>query len=130
MSEKAPDRIEVQRTEDASSLLAEKLGPQLGSDGTTLSEQKVDTMRLTRLNLLEILPIMYFRGHKNNWIKERMNDYMDLKMSFEGHERSKLIVEALKAVGGSREQKKRKKDDRGWVGRNLTKRNKGPDDEE
>jgi len=35
----------------------------------------------------------------------------------------------LKAVGGSREQPKKKKDDRGWVGRNITKRNKGPDEE-
>jgi len=129
MSEKPPDRVHVIRSEDASSLLAETLGPQLGSDGTTLSEQKVDTMRLTRLNLLEILPIMYFKGHENPWIKERMDDYMNLKMSFEGHERAKLIVEALKAVGGSREQPKKKKDERGWVGRNITKRNKGPDEE-
>ena len=130
MSEKTPDRIEVVRTEDAVSLLAEKLGPQLGTDGNDLAEQKINVMRFTRLNLLEILPIMYFKGHENPWIKERMDDYMNLKMSFEGHERSKLIVEALKAVGGSREQPKKKKDDRGWVGRNLTKRGKGPDDEE
>jgi len=130
MSEKQPDRIEVQRLEDASSLLAESLGPQIGSDGTTLSEQKIDRMRLSRLNLLEIMGVMYFKGHKNKWIKDRMDDYLDLKMSFEGHERSKLIVEALKAVGGSKEAKKKKKDDRGWVGRNLTKRGQGPDDEE
>jgi len=129
MSEKTPDRIEVQRTEDAISMLAEILGPQLGTDGTDLAEQRINKMRFSRLNLLEILPIMYFKGHKNPWIKNRMDDYLDLKMSFEGHERSKVIADVLKSFGGSREQPKKKKDERGWVGRNVTKRNKGPDEE-
>jgi len=129
MTEREADRIEIHRSEDALSVGTEILAPQLGTDGIQLAEQTVNVMRLTRLNMLEILPIMYFMGHDNDWIKERMEDYMNLKMSEEGHERSKLIVEALKAIGGKKEPPKKKKDDRNWVQRNVTARNKGQDDE-
>lgn len=129
MAQTTPDKVEVIRMEDALSRATEILAPQLGTDGIQLAEQVINEMRFTRLNKLEILPIMYFMGHENDWIKERMIDYMNLKMSEEGHERAVLIVEALKAIGGKIEPPKQKKDDRSWVQRNVTRRNKGPDDQ-
>jgi hypothetical protein len=129
MSDK-PDKVEVYRTEDALSKATEVLAPQLGTDGVDLAEQRINIMRFTRLNPLEILPIMYFQGHTNSWIKDRMDDYMNLKMSEEGHERAKLIVDALKAIGGKMEPPKKRKDDRSWTQRNITKRGQGPDDDE
>jgi hypothetical protein len=129
MSDQKADRVEVFRQEDALSKATEVLAPQLGSDGEDLSNQVINVMRFTRLNPIEIMPIMYFLGHKNNWIKDRMTDYMNLKMSEEGHERSKLIVEALKAIGGKIEPPKKKKDDRNWTQRHITARNKGPEEE-
>jgi hypothetical protein len=129
VSQDKADKIEVLRTEDALSRAVDILGPQLGSDGEDLAEQIINVKRFSRLNMMEILPIMYFLGHDNDWIKERMVDYMDLKMSEEGHERAVLVVEALKAIGGKVEPPRKKKDDRSWTERHFTKRNKGPDDE-
>jgi hypothetical protein len=126
--EKAPERVEVHRTEDAMKEAVSILGPQLGTDGATLAEQLIDVRRFTRLNKLEIVAIAYFNRHENDWVKEFMGDYMNLKMSEEGNERSKLIVEALKAVGGHRPEQRKKQDDRGWVQRNVTARNKGPEE--
>jgi hypothetical protein len=126
---KAPDRVEVLRTEDAMKEAVAILGPQLGTDGADLAEQLIDVRRFTRLNKLEIVSIAYFNRHENDWVKDFMGDYMNLKMSEEGHERSALIVEALKAVGGHRAESKKKQDDRNWLGRNVTRRNQGPDDQ-
>jgi len=106
------------------------LAPQLGTDQIDLSEFVINEMRFTRLNNMEILPIMYFMGHDNDWIKERMTDYMNLKMSHEDDPRYRVIVDALKAIGGKIDPKKKKRDDRGFIGKHFTRRNKGPDDEE
>ena len=131
ITEKAPDKVEVLRTEDALSIGTEILAPQLGTDGIDLADQIVDVLRFTRLNKLEILPIMYYLGEdEDSWIHKSMKIYMNLKMSEEGHERSVLVVKALQALGGRMPQPKKKKDTRNIIERNLTRRNKGPDDEE
>ena len=125
---KAPERVEVHRTEDAMKEAVTILGPQLGTDGAMLSEFKIDPRRMSRLNLLEITATAYFLpDHDDDWIGGFLGNYLNLKMSEEGHERSVLLVEALKAIGGVPKQKNEKRDDRGWVQRNVTARNKGPD---
>jgi hypothetical protein len=125
MSQKPPERVEVLRTEDAMKEAVSILAPQLGTDGIDLAEQRINEMRFTRLNILEITAIAYFRRHENSWIKEYMSDYMNLKMSEEGHERYNVIVEVMKAIGGSTSEKPKKKDERNWHQRNITQRNKG-----
>lgn len=123
------ERVEVLRTEDSMKEAVSIIAPQLGTDGQKLSELLIDPRRMTRLNKLEILSIAYFLEHDNDWIRTFMGNYMNLKMSEEGHERAVLLVEALKAIGGAKPDSKKKQDNRGWVGRNVTARNKGPDDE-
>lgn len=125
----SPKRVEVHQVEDAMKEAVSILAPQLGTDGVKLAEQLVDVRRMTRLNKLEIVAIAYFLpDHEKDWIGSFMDGYMNLKMSEEGHERPVLLVEALKAIGGVPKQTAVKKDDRGWVGRNLTARNQGPDE--
>jgi hypothetical protein len=108
----------------------EILAPQLASDGKLLAQGKVDVRRFTRLNKLEIVAIAYFNQEakleENDWLTGFLDDYQNLKMSEEGHERSKLIVEALGRIGGFNEPSPRKPDDRNWIGRNVTARNKDP----
>lgn len=120
--------------EDALAKATEILAPQLASDGELLAQGKVDVRRFTRLNKLEIVAIAYFsqeaKLEENEWLEGFLDDYQNLKMSEEGHERSKLIVEALGNIGRVEKPSRKLKDERGWVQRNLTARNKGPDEEE
>ncbi len=129
MTEATPERIDVLRIEDAQAQATKILAPQLASDSNDLAEGRVDVRRLTRLNKLEIVAISYFsqeaKLEENTWLAGFLNDYMNLKMSEEGHERSKLIVEALGKLGKESTPQKKKGDDRGWLGRNVTARNKG-----
>lgn len=133
MSQEQPSRIEVHRTEDASAKAVEILGPQLGSSGKYLEELEIDDRKMTRLNKLEIVAIAYFNqeaiAEDNDWLSGFLGDYMALKMSEEGHERSKLLVEALGKIGRENVPSRKKRDDRSWTQRNLTARNKNPEDE-
>ncbi len=132
MTEKAPERIDVIRIENAATKATEILAPQLGSDKTILAEGKIDTRRMTRLNKLEIVALTYFRQEAyledNEWLKGFIDDYESYKMSEEGHERVNLIVEALGKIGGWSEDSSKTKDERGWLGRNITARNKDPEE--
>jgi hypothetical protein len=127
-----PDRVEVHRTEDAMKAGVDVIAPQLGSDGETLAENRNDPRRLTRLNLFEIMGVAHFESSypEDCWYNRYMNNYMNLKMSEEGHERSKLLVKALEAIGGAARIKKQKEDDRGLLARNIWARNKKPEDAE
>ena len=103
MTEKPPERIDVIRIEDAQAQATKVLAPQLGSDKNLLREGKIDTRRMTRLNKLEIVALSYFRQEakleQNEWLEGFIDDYESYKMSEEGHERAKLIVEALGKLG-------------------------------
>lgn len=127
---RSTERVEIRRTEDAMREAVVILGSQLGSDGTDLSEMRVDPRRFSRVNLMEVVALAYFDNHENDWVQDFGESYLNLKMSIEGHERSKLIVEAIKGIGGSRVASKKKVDDRNWHQRNLTQRNKEPEDDE
>jgi len=128
-----PSRVEVLRTEDASSKAVEILGPQLGSAGKFLEELEIDDRKMSRLNKLEIVAISFFNqeaiAEDNDWLKGFLGDYLALKMSEEGHERSKLLVEALGKIGRENVPTKKKQDDRSWTQRNVTARNKKPEGE-
>ena len=124
-----PERVEVLRMEDSMKEAVAIIAPQLGTDGQKLAEMLIDPRRMTRLNKLEIVSLAYFLEHDNDWVRSFMGNYMNLKMSEEGHERAVLLVEALKAIGGAKQETKKKQDNRGWLGRNVTARNKGPDAE-
>ena len=124
------ERVEVLRTEDSMKEAVAIIAPQLGTDGAKLSEQLIDARRMTRLDIFEIMAMTHFIDHKNDYARRFADHYLNLKMSEEGHERSVLLVEALKAIGGASQEKKQKQDKRGWLGRNVTARNKGPDDEQ
>lgn len=127
---KAPERVEVLRTEDAMKAGVDVIAPQLGTDGELLAKGIVDIRRNTRLNKIEIIAIAHFLASypEGGWYKRYMGEYMNLKTSEEGHERPKLLVEALKAIGGYQKEKAPRRDARSWVQRNVTKRNKGPDE--
>ena len=131
MTENPPARIEIHRTEDATAKAVEILAPQLASAGTFLADLEIDDRKMSRLNKLEIVAIAYFEqeaiAEDNDWLKGFLGSYLALKMSEEGHERSKLLVEALGRIGGSDDAPLRRPDDRGWVKRNVTARNKGPE---
>ena len=124
-----PERVEVLRTEDSMKAGVDIIAPQLGTDGVKLAEQIIDARRMTRLDIFEIMAMTHFIEHKNNYARKFADNYLNLKMSEEGHERAVLLVEALKAIGGAKPEKKQKQDHRGWVERNVTARNKGPDEE-
>ena len=132
MTEPPPERIDVIRIEDAQAQATKVLAPQLGSDKTLLAEGKIDTRRMTRLNKLEIVALTYFRQEakleENDWLTGFIEDYESYKMSEEGHERAKLIVEALGKLGKESATPPKKGDARGWLGRNVTARNKGPEE--
>lgn len=129
-----PSKVEVHRSEDASSKAVEILGPQLGSAGRFLEELEIDDRKMSRLNKLEIVAISFFNqeaiAEDNDWLKGFLGDYLALKMSEEGHERSKLLVEALGKIGRENVPSRKKRDDRSWTQRNVTRRNKNPEDAE
>ena len=129
-----PSRTETIRVEDSMSKATEIITPQLASSGKFLVDQEIDDRKMSRLNKLEIVAIAFFNQEAiqedNSWLKGFLGDYLALKMSEEGHERSKLLVEALGNIGRHESPTKKKRDERGWVGRNLTARNKGPESEE
>jgi hypothetical protein len=128
---KAPERVEVHRTEDAMSRGVDVIAPQLGTDGGKLAKGEIDIRRMTRLNPIEIIAIAHFNAsYTDGYYFRFMSQYMNLKTSEEGHERPKLLVDALKAIGGGQKERQQKRDDRNWVQRNVTKRNKGPDSDE
>ena len=134
MSQESPARVEVIRHEDSSAKAVEIIGPQLGSAGRFLEELEIDDRKMSRLNKLEIVAIAYFGQEAdqedNDWLKGFLGDYLALKMSEEGHERSKLLVEALGKIGRENAPSRKKRDDRSWTERNLTRRNKRPEDAE
>ena len=134
MNDETPSRIEVHRTEDGNTKAVEIIGPQLGSAGKFLAEQEIDDRKMTRLNKLEIVALSYFgqeaKLEENDWLLGFLDDYRAYKMSEEGHERSKLLVEALGKIGRENVPTRKKRDDRSWTQRNLTARNKRPEDEE
>lgn len=129
-----PSRIEVIRHEDSSAKAVEIIGPQLGSAGRFLEELEIDDRKMSRLNKLEIVAISYFNQEAiqedNDWLAGFLGDYLALKMSEEGHERSKLLVEALGKIGKENTPTRRKRDNRSWTERNFTRRNQKPEDEE
>ena len=133
MTENPPARIEVHRTEDATAKAVEILGPQLGSAGRFLAEQEIDDRKMSRLNKLEIVAIAYFGqeaiAEDNDWLKGFLGDYLALKMSEDGHEHAKLLVEALGNIARTGSTPKKRRDERGWVQRNVTARNKGSEEE-
>ena len=134
MTENPPARIEVLKTEDSSTEAVKIIAPQLGSAGSFLEELEIDDRKMSRLNKLEIVAISFFNqeaiAEDNDWLKGFLGDYLALKMSEEGHERSKLLVEALGKIGRETMPTRRKRDDRSWTQRNVTRRNQKPEDAE
>lgn len=122
------ERVEVIKLQDALTKATEILAPQIGIDGGDLAEQKIDVRRMTRLNKLEILAVAYFRRHDNAWVKDFMEDYVNLKMSDEADPRYRVIVDALGMIGReSGFEPRRSEDERSWIQRNITQRNKDKD---
>ena len=124
-----PARVEILKTEDSSTEAVKIIAPQLGSAGKFLELMEIDDRKMSRLNKLEIVAISYFNQEAiqedNEWLQGFLGDYLALKMSEEGHERSKLLVDALGKIGRENTQDRKKRDERGWVQRNVTARNKG-----
>lgn len=129
-------RTETFISVDALSKAIDILAPQLASDALDLSNLKINYMRFTRLSKGEMLNVLYFHdkneetGKHKDWYSRKMEEWMNLRMSEEGHERSVLIVKALSALGSPKTSRQPKKDKRGMLARNLWARNQSPDDEE
>lgn len=119
---------------DASSVIAEKLPEQLGSDPIDISKGKYDVRRLTNINELERVWIGYFNlldpFEGGDWAKQYANEYMNLSMAIHG-ERAKLLVKMqMAASGGSNSPFKKPDDKRNFIERHFTKRGQEPKEDD
>lgn len=116
---------------DAVSESAKILAPQLGSDQAMLEKGMVDIRRLTNIDKIERLWLSFFmqlpKDQGGEWMELFCTDYMNLSPSIGGM-RAKLIIAMQSAIGGTRQQRNKAKDDRSFIERHFTKRNQKAED--
>jgi len=124
------DKKQIIEYKDAVSEALRIIAPQIGVDFEGLQEGKIDPRRLSRINKIESFWMSWFLHLPDNeggeFMREFIEDMLNLNMSLEGHERSKLLVEALRAVTTSQKTQDKAKDNRNWIERNITKRGLEP----
>jgi len=116
---------------DAVSESAKILAPQLGSDKAMLEKGMVDIRRLTNIDKIERLWLSFFmqlpKDQGGEWMDLFCTDYMNLSPSIGGM-RAKLIIAMQSAIGGTRQQRGKAKDDRSFIEKHFTRRNQQPED--
>ncbi len=118
--------------EDAVSKATEIIGPQLAGDANDVVEGIVDVRRFSRVNKIEVTWMSYFSNipliRGGRYAKKIVIENLNLLMSLEGHERSKLLVKALGMLTGVKTEPK--KDTRNVIEKYITKRGQKPEEEE
>ena len=94
--------------EDASSVSAKILVPQLGSDRTDLAKGKVDVRRFTNIPEVDVIWLNWFmnlpKQYGGSWGKTFCENHMNLRYSVNG-ENKKLSVEMVRAIRGDKDEK-------------------------
>lgn len=98
--------------EDASSVSAKILVPQLGSDRKKLAKGEVDVRRFTNIPEIDVLWLNWFMNipdqYGGGWARNFCENHMNLRYSVNG-ENKKLSVEMVRAITGDKEEKKEPK---------------------
>lgn len=105
--------------EDASSVSAKILVPQLGSDRNKLAKGEVDVRRFTNIPEVDVIWLNWFmnlpKQYGGAWAQTFCDNYMNLRYSVDG-ENKKLSVEMVRAIAGDKEEKREAKP-KGILGR-------------
>lgn len=117
--------------QDAASESARVLVPQMGTDRSDLEEGKFDTRRFTNITEVDIIWLSWFDTlpdkYGGQWARAWAEAYRNHSYSVDG-ENKKLVVAMQQAVSGGRDASPKKKDDRSWIQKNVTQRNKEPEE--
>lgn len=104
-------KAEIIEIKDASTISAEVLVPQMGSDKKDLIEGKIDTRRWSNLYEEDVLWLSWFslipRQYGGEWSKAFCDEYRNHRYSVHG-ENKKLAVNMQQAVTGGKDTKKDK----------------------
>jgi len=104
-----PTRLIV---EDASSVSAKILVPQLGSDRKSLAKGEVDVRRFTNIPEVDVIWLNWFmnlpKQYGGDWASKFCENHMNLRYSVNG-ENKKLAVEMVRALAGDKEEKQEPK---------------------
>jgi len=115
-SDVKPTRVII---EDASSVSAKILVPQLGSDRNKLAKGEVDVRRFTNIPEVDVLWLNWFmnlpKQYGGGWAKGFCENHMNLRYSIDG-ENKKLSVEMVRALTNNKEDTKEPKK-KGILGR-------------
>ena len=89
--------------EDASSVSAKILVPQLGTDKAELAKGRVDVRRFSNIDEVEAIWLNWFMqipdAQGGDWARRFCEGHLNLKYSI-GGENKKLVVEMQKAISG------------------------------
>lgn len=133
ISEEVKDGSGTQRIvfQDAASESARVLVPQMGTDHNDLAEGKYDTRRFTNIDYVDVIWLSWFDTLPDKfggqWARAWAESYRNHAYSVNG-ENKKLVVQMQQAVSGGKDKDMKKKDQRSWLQRNLTQRNKEPEE--
>lgn len=118
---------------DASSVIAEKLPAQLGSDPRILARGEYDVRRLTHINEIERVWLGYFDlldpFEGGEWAHDFAYSYANWSMSI-GGERAKLLVKMQMAASGGMSAFKKPEDKRNFIEKHFTKRGQEPKEDD
>lgn len=106
------DETQTVKIVDASSITAESLPQQLGSDLELLLQGKVDPRRLSQVDEIERLWLTWFlnipKDVGGGYSAQFCLDYLNLSMSLGGKRASQLIEMMLASSGGAKEKQPEK----------------------
>lgn len=117
--------------QDAVSESAKILVPQMGTDQNELAEGKYDTRRFTNISLVDVIWLSWFDTlpdkYGGEWSRKWADSYRNHAYSVDG-ENKKLVVAMQQAVSGGKDKSIKKKDERTFIQKHLTQRNKEPEE--
>lgn len=117
---------------DAQTEIAKVLVPQWGSDPNVIAEGRIDNRRFTNISDLDTLWLSWFETipdeYGGQWARSFADQIRNHAYSVNAQHK-KLLIGFQQAVSGER-KKDGKRDNRTFVEKHLTKRNKKPDDDD
>ena len=106
------------------SIIAQELVPQMGSDGKTLAKMEIDMRKFSILSPSDQVSLGYFQflavTYNDPFFKFLVDWILNTSPSVDGQGRKQVIDTIAASVGGGRRQEYISKP--GWVGRHITKR--------
>lgn len=131
MSNNTGDK-QVIEIRDAQTEIAKVLVPQWGSDPNVIAEGRIDNRRFTNLSEIDALWMSWFETLPNEygggWARQ-FADQMRNHLYSINAQHKKLLIGFQQAVSGEK-KKDGRSDNRTFIEKHLTKRNKKSDDEE